>query len=82
MYHYIIAVKDCFEDPVYEGHMTCTETGRTCQRWDEQTPHSHFYYTDRSDYHNYCRISFDTSRPWCMTTDPASRWEYCPVPKC
>lgn len=33
---------------------------------------------------NYCRNpdSNTGDRPWCYTTDPNKRWEYCDVPKC
>ncbi|XP_021356566.1 plasminogen-like [Mizuhopecten yessoensis] len=73
--------EDCYENPNYVGQVTCTKTGRTCQRWDQQVPHSHGYFTG-SDINNYCRISSDTSEPWCYTTDPSVRYESCPVPKC
>ncbi|XP_033748660.1 plasminogen-like [Pecten maximus] len=72
---------DCHTSTVYNGQITCTESGLTCQRWDQQTPHSHGYFTS-SDLNNYCRISSDTTAPWCFTLDPSIRWEYCPVPTC
>ena len=33
---------------------------------------------------NYCRNSrkCETLSPWCYTTDPDKRWEYCEIPKC
>ncbi|CAG2246886.1 unnamed protein product [Mytilus edulis] len=31
---------------------------------------------------NYCRDPDNTGAPWCYTTDPDERWDYCPVPKC
>ncbi|CAG2224956.1 unnamed protein product [Mytilus edulis] len=31
---------------------------------------------------NYCRDPDNTGAPWCYTTDPDVRWDYCPVPKC
>ncbi|XP_033746869.1 plasminogen-like [Pecten maximus] len=76
------SAKDCYTTTEYDGNVTCTKTGRTCQRWDQQTPHIHAYFEDRSDFHNYCRITPDIGLPWCFTTDIAMRWELCPVPKC
>ncbi|KAL5253738.1 hypothetical protein ACHWQZ_G013495 [Mnemiopsis leidyi] len=33
--------------------------------------------------HNYCRNPTSASGgPWCYTTDPNTRWEYCDIPKC
>ena len=32
---------------------------------------------------NYCRNPDNSAGgPWCYTTDPNTRWEYCDVPKC
>lgn len=32
---------------------------------------------------NHCRNPGGTSdRPWCFTSSPSIRWEYCPVPQC
>ena len=32
---------------------------------------------------NYCRNPDDEpGGPWCYTTDPAKRWEYCDVMNC
>ena len=33
---------------------------------------------------NFCRNPdpWDSSGPWCYTTDPYVRWEYCDVPFC
>ncbi|XP_033746867.1 plasminogen-like [Pecten maximus] len=76
------SAKDCYTTTEYDGSVTCTKTGRTCQRWDQQTPHAHIFFVDRSDFHNYCRITPDVGMPWCFTTDIFVRWELCPVSKC
>lgn len=31
---------------------------------------------------NYCRNPDDDIRPWCYTTDPSIRWEYCNLQRC
>jgi len=71
----------------YRGCQTKTKTGKTCQKWDIQTPHPH----DRFSFnfpgaglkrHNYCRNPDNETAIWCYTTDPDTRWEYCaPLPK-
>ncbi|XP_070534535.1 uncharacterized protein [Ptychodera flava] len=74
---------ECFErydGRDYMGHISVTETGKTCQSWNVQTPHRHSYRGD--DYlgeHNYCRNPNYSSRPWCYTMDPDILWQYCDV---
>ncbi|XP_060063997.1 plasminogen-like [Ylistrum balloti] len=63
---------------VYEGRMTCTVKGVTCQRWDSNKPHIPSYFIGRSDLQNWCQIKL-SKRPWCYTMDPKTRWDYCPV---
>lgn len=31
---------------------------------------------------NYCRNPDGELRPWCFTTSPNKRWEYCNIPRC
>ena len=70
----------------YNGTLNVTVSGRTCQRWDSNTPHYHpltslhrYYLED----HNYCRNPEGRGKlPWCYTTDPHVRWEYCDVQNC
>ena len=68
-----------------------TVTGKECQRWDKQTPHSHVFndavwFPDASveDAENYCRNpgKEQPGGPWCYTTDSSVRWEYCNVENC
>lgn len=72
----------------YRGTMNSTISGRTCQRWSAQTPHTHS--RTESNYpgaglgnHNYCRNPDGlTGGAWCFTTDAKVRWEYCDVTDC
>ncbi|KAL5019133.1 hypothetical protein ScPMuIL_004855 [Solemya velum] len=81
---------DClYPDSPYMGHRTCTLSGYTCQRWDVFQPHSHNYnVSDRfpdayiSAANNYCRDPSNTGMPWCYTTDPGVRWQFCDIPVC
>ncbi|KAL4228600.1 hypothetical protein ACF0H5_011650 [Mactra antiquata] len=68
--------------------MTFTRSGKECQRWDSQTPHSHeliggdFPEATLSDAENYCRDPTASGYTWCYTTDPDTRWEPCDVSTC
>ena len=66
------------------GTTALTDTGKVCQRWDAQYPHTHHHLNDGTYLdlkENYCR-NYDHERPWCYTLDPGTRWENCPVPRC
>merc|ERR1719422_1586570 len=63
----------------YRGCQTMTQTGKTCQRWDTQTPYKHSFspeeYPELSM--NYCRNpDNDEKTIWCYTTS-STRWDYC-----
>ena len=65
----------------YNGAISKTVSGYTCQRWDSSHPHAHpfvkFHLPNPKD-HNYCRNpDGDDNGPWCYTTNPEVRWEYC-----
>ncbi|KAK2144777.1 hypothetical protein LSH36_732g01030 [Paralvinella palmiformis] len=69
----------------YRGYRNRTISGRQCQSWTSQYPHSH----DRLTYpnawileENYCRNIDDSIEPWCYTTDPDKRFDYCEIPYC
>jgi len=71
----------------YRGCQNKTISGRTCQRWDVESPHSHgsvpypVKYPNSGLTGNYCRnptaIDYGTSTIWCYTTDSAVEWELC-----
>jgi hypothetical protein len=64
----------------YRGCQATTRSGKTCQKWTAQTPHSHGN-TGLGE-HNYCRNPDGESTIWCYTTDPNSRWELCDPRPC
>ena len=81
----------------YQGTVSWTVTGRTCQQWSMNYPHDHSYTNLPA---NYCRNPTPDFEPgikstfsllriknlskgvWCYTTDPDKRWELCPVSIC
>ena len=72
----------------YRGNVNITRSGLTCQAWRSQCPHRHWRIaTDvangQNDF-NACRNpdSSAPDGPWCYTTDPNVRWEYCNVSQC
>ena len=90
LHGYWFSVDDCFTGygRGYNGTINITRSGKTCQHWSEQTPHQFILpskqYPEIAGGHNYCRNpgSRGPEGPWCFTTDPITRWEYCHVPKC
>lgn len=63
----------------YTGKVSVTQSGRICQAWNSQTPHSH---PRTSLPENYCRNPDGEPAPWCYTTDPNKRFEICNIPYC
>jgi len=53
----------------YLGTQSHTVTGRTCQRWDSQTPHGHSNSPEEKPVEeNYCRNPDNEDKAWCYTT--------------
>ncbi|XP_071115813.1 uncharacterized protein [Haliotis cracherodii] len=80
---------------LYTGTQSTTRSGKTCQRWDTQEPHSHNNNKDAkfavpgfetpqtvTGSANYCRDPTREGFVWCYTTNPDARWEKCDVPIC
>ncbi|KAF6723175.1 Plasminogen [Oryzias melastigma] len=74
------------EGQAYRGTVGVTVTGKACQSWSDQTPHKHSRtpenYPCKGLDNNYCRNPDNEKMPWCYTTDPETRWEFCRVPRC
>uniref|UniRef100_A0A8C5LGD4 Plasminogen n=1 Tax=Jaculus jaculus TaxID=51337 RepID=A0A8C5LGD4_JACJA len=70
----------------YVGKISTTKSGLACQAWDSQSPHTHGYipskFPSKNLKMNYCRNPDGEPQPWCFTTDPNKRWEYCDIPRC
>ncbi|CAG2227648.1 PLG [Mytilus edulis] len=85
MYNISCTSEDCYtKSDEYKGKVHCTVSGITCQFWNKNTPHRSYYRpTVPEDLaSNYCRDPSSDGRPWCYTTNPDFRWEFCPVPRC
>ncbi|XP_076105786.1 perlucin-like protein [Mytilus galloprovincialis] len=67
----------------YTGKINKTRFGQKCQAWKSLAPNKHPFAVKLADDEDYCRNP-DTELygPWCYTTDPGTRWEYCNVPYC
>ena len=70
----------------YNGLETKTRSGLTCQRWDSQFPHRHRNTPQLKPkallQENYCRNPDNEPLPWCYTTSPSQRWDFCDIPFC
>lgn len=82
---------ECFKETSikYDGLISTTFEGRSCQRWDSQYPHKHtrnnisnFPESSLSDVANFCRDPDHEGMPWCYTNDPDVRWQFCGITKC
>lgn len=73
-----------YQQENYRGSINITNTGKTCQRWDSQYPHSHSSEKriNTGIEENFCRNPDGSRMSWCYTTDPTTRWEYCDIPHC
>lgn len=66
----------------YRGCLATTRTGRVCQSWDSQSPHTHQQDVSQGGLgsHNQCRNPDGEDTIWCYTADPKQRWEHCESP--
>ncbi|XP_010177406.1 PREDICTED: plasminogen-like [Mesitornis unicolor] len=70
----------------YHGEVSRTVSGLECQHWDAQEPHRHGFtlkhFPGKDLKMNYCRNPDGELQPWCFTSNPTKRWEYCNIPRC
>lgn len=70
----------------YRGTTAVTATGKRCQEWASMTPHRHektaWNFPEAGLVDNFCRNPDGDRAPWCYTTNPLVRWEYCRISKC
>ncbi|XP_057681888.1 urokinase-type plasminogen activator-like isoform X2 [Corythoichthys intestinalis] len=76
---------DCYEGVgiYYRGFMSVSESGRPCQRWDDDIRRRYLSSDVDGGQHNYCRNLRFKRRPWCQVwKNQQLLWEYCDVPRC
>lgn len=77
----------CGNAIMYDGTLSTTAQGFECDGWanDATSVHS-FNITEighlSTTNNNYCRQTNDYTNPWCYTTDPTQKWDYCTIPHC
>ncbi|CAH1274732.1 LPA [Branchiostoma lanceolatum] len=62
--------------PYQRAQVNTTMSGTPCQRWDSSTPHWHHAEYGGLD-GNLCRSDKNNPCPWCYTSDPDLRYDYC-----
>jgi len=86
---------ECRKTPAgreYRGTVNETVSGKKCQTWSLDTPHSQtaslpdeeFPDGSKSAAKNFCRNpdNEQLNGVWCYTVDANTTWEFCDVPLC
>ncbi|CAG5125856.1 unnamed protein product, partial [Candidula unifasciata] len=80
---------DCYVEKGrwYNGTVSVTKSGLTCQAWLEVSPQKHdrspLIFPELVGAENFCRNpGGEESQPWCYTTDIQYRWEICDIDPC
>ncbi|XP_054833459.1 hepatocyte growth factor-like protein isoform X2 [Eublepharis macularius] len=84
-----VEIEDCYygNGEEYQGTVSKTRKGITCQKWSERSPHKPqifptMFPTVRLE-QNYCRNpDNDSHGPWCYTMDPRTQFDYCAIEPC
>ncbi|XP_078603922.1 uncharacterized protein LOC144877752 [Branchiostoma floridae x Branchiostoma japonicum] len=58
------------------------DRGRSYAGQIDNHPHTPQAHPDAGLEENFCRNPDNKERPWCYTTDPIRRWDYCNVMEC
>ncbi|XP_013420550.1 muscle, skeletal receptor tyrosine protein kinase [Lingula anatina] len=71
----------------YNGTKNITKSGKICQKWSSQLPHTHNrvpeVFEELQNAENYCRNpGGEVEHPWCYTVNKTLRWDYCDIPVC
>ncbi|KAI8521416.1 hypothetical protein Bbelb_011700 [Branchiostoma belcheri] len=71
----------------YRGNRSESASGRTCQRWDEQAPHTHTFFPwlyPMPTWWKTSAVTLTTARaiPGATRRPPDTRWEYCDIQPC
>lgn len=77
--------KSTIQGSDYTGNLSHTSSGLQCEMWIKTYYNTSELFPDKniSMVKNFCRNPVnDLVGPWCITTDPDIRWQYCDIPLC
>jgi len=75
--------RECWDENGYFGKINSTLGGHICQKWNSKIPHIPLFKPSNDSDHNFCRNpDSDPRGPWCYTTSPFHRYQFCGIKKC